>query len=275
MRKLNDKKEFEKAIDLFSKAEEKSNETISALSINQVLKFVTNRRDFQSGLNIHQRYLSLIEKNSFILVSLIHFYMDFGNVNIAEELFNKSKTKTIFMCGAMMKGYIKNNQANKAIDLFHEIKNPDEVNIILLFNACAQLANKEALHLIEKVLKQIPESFKSNPRLLTSLLDALMKCGDVTDAQLLFSKSKNKTVPMYGTMMNGFNKDNKFSKILDLFNEMKINRIQGDVFIYLDLIKALAQIADYSKCQLFIKHIPDSFLSDNQIQNALIDMWVN
>ncbi|CAF1221969.1 unnamed protein product [Adineta steineri] len=204
MKKLNDKKEFKKAIDLFSKAEEKFNETISALSINQVLRCFTNKRDFQG-------------------VSLIHFYMDFGNVNVAEELFNKSKTKTIFMCGAIMK-------ENKAIDLFHEIKNPDEVNIILLFNACAQLANKEALHLTEKVLKQIHESFKSNPRLSTSLLDALMKCGGgVADAQLLFSKSKNKAVPM----MNGFNKDNKYSKILDLFNEMKINCIQGDVFINL------------------------------------------
>ncbi|CAF4706317.1 unnamed protein product, partial [Rotaria magnacalcarata] len=54
--------------------------------------------------------------------------------------------------------------------------------MILLFNSCAQLKTKEALDLVKKISKQIPKSFYSNPRLLTSLLDALMKCGDVAHA---------------------------------------------------------------------------------------------
>ncbi|CAF5112281.1 unnamed protein product, partial [Rotaria magnacalcarata] len=35
----------------------------------------------------------------------------------------------------MMKGYVDNNLPEKAIDLFNEIENPDDVNMILLFNA--------------------------------------------------------------------------------------------------------------------------------------------
>ncbi|CAF4227150.1 unnamed protein product [Adineta steineri] len=118
----------------------------------------------------------------------------------------------------------------------------------------------------------MPKNFQLNSRLVNSLLDAFIKCGDCSSAESLFSKTK-KSIINYGNLMNGFNKENNPLKTLDLFNQMKMNSIQGNIIIYLCLIKALAQIGDYSICQSFIKHIPNSFLLDNQIQNALIDMW--
>ena len=105
----------------------------------------------------------------------------------------------------VLKGYIKNKQANKAIDLFNEIQNPNDVHMIILFNAYAQLKTKEALDLVKKISKKIPQSFFFNPRLLTSLLDALMKCGDVADAESLFYSSKKKILSSYGAMMKGLN----------------------------------------------------------------------
>ncbi len=79
------------------------------------------------------------------------------------------------------------------------------MNITVLFNACAQLGTDEALNLTKKVSKKIPKSFYSNPYLLTSLLDALMQCGDVEYAQSLFDASTKKVMSMYGAMMNGNN----------------------------------------------------------------------
>jgi pentatricopeptide repeat protein len=93
--------------------------------------------------------------------------------------------------------------AQKAIDLFKEIKNPDNVIFVLLFNACAQLGTEEALNLTKTNSKNIEKSIYSNVRLLTSLLDALMKCGDVTYAESLFNKSRQKGTEMCGAMMKG------------------------------------------------------------------------
>ena len=89
------------------------------------------------------------------------------------------------------------------IELFHQIQSPDSVIIILLFNACAQLASDQALCLVKKVLRTIPKSFFENPRLLSSLIDALMKCGDVQLAQAWFEKSTNNVLSIYGAMMKG------------------------------------------------------------------------
>ncbi len=93
--------------------------------------------------------------------------------------------------------------AQKAIDLFKEIKNPNDVIFLLLFNACAQLGTEEALNLTKNISKNIEKSIYSNVRLLTSLLDALMKCGDVTYAESLFNKSREKATEVCGAMMKG------------------------------------------------------------------------
>jgi pentatricopeptide repeat protein len=105
-------------------------------------------------------------------------------------------------------------------------------------------------------------------------LNVLVKCGDFSTAEIFFSKMK-KSVSNYGILMNGYNKANNLMKTLDLFNQMKIDGIEGDVIIYSHIIKALSQIGDFSIAESIVKQIPNSFLIDSQIRNALIDMWVS
>ncbi|CAF4461467.1 unnamed protein product [Rotaria socialis] len=193
-----------------------------------------------------------------------------GDVNQAEFLFNTSSKKTVTIYGAMMKGYIENNQATKAIHLFHKIKDPNYVIFILLFNSCAQLGSDEGLNLTKKVSKTIPKSFYSNVRLLTSILDALVKCNDLRYAQSFFDASIKNGVGMYAVMMNGYNKENNPLKTLNLFYQMKD---KNHSIIYLHVIKALSLIGDYKLSQSIIEQIPNDLLNDNQIQTVLIDMW--
>ena len=104
-------------------------------------------------------------------------------------------------CGVI--GYITNKMGEKAIALFGEIETPDEVVVILLFNACAQVETGEAVDLVKRVASQMPKSYGSNLSIVTSLLNALMKCGDVISARSLFDASTTKTLFMYGAMMKG------------------------------------------------------------------------
>ncbi|CAM4932893.1 unnamed protein product [Rotaria socialis] len=173
----------------------------------------------------------------------------------------------------MMKGYIKNNQADKVVDLFKRIKNPDEIIIILLFNACAQLGTEEALNSIKQVSSKIVQSFQSNSRLLTSLLDGLVKCGDITYAKNLFNTFKNKTVSMYKVMINGFLKENNCLKVLSLFNQIKMNNIEIDHIIWTCIIKCLSEIGDgdFSQSIVILKYImPSSICGLIQMEFFLI-----
>lgn len=103
-------------------------------------------------------------------------------------------------------GYIKQRQPEKAVDLFHQIEKPDDVIRILLFQACAQLKWARALSLTKHLSTDIFKSSTINPRLMTSLLDAFMKCGDLVSAQNLFNQIQSKSLEMYGAMMKGKHK---------------------------------------------------------------------
>ncbi|CAF1612715.1 unnamed protein product, partial [Rotaria magnacalcarata] len=217
-----------------------------------------------------------------------------GDVTNAKSVFDRSTKKALPMYGAMMKGYIKNNSAKKAIDLFKEIKDPDEIAITLVCNACAQLATEKELNLLRAISSNIPNSFYSNSYVLTSLIDGFMRCGDVTCAQLLFNKSTKKTLPMYGALMTGLIVNDQEEEAIDIFNEirldelhrenhrdkkinllseMKSDGLESNITIYLCLIKALAKLGMLEKAESFVQQIPTSFLTDHRIQNALIHMW--
>ena len=163
--------------------------------------------------------------------------------------------------------------AEKAIDLFNQVENPDEILINLLFNSCAHLKTKEALDLAKQVSQQMPQSFYSNPRLLTSLFDAMIKCGDTSNAEILFSKM-TKSAENYGNLMSGFNEESNFEKTLRLFHQMTTDSVEADPVTYLLVLKALSRIGDYSLAQSIVKQTPHSFLLDNRIQTTLVDMWV-
>ena len=157
--------------------------------------------------------------NSQLLTSLIDALMQCGDVVAAERAFENLAEKTQFAFGVMIKGwtilhssvyrvalsagYLTNEMPSKAMRLFKEIKDPDGVNVLLLFNACAQLRTEEALSLVKTVSSKMSKSCHSNSQLLTSLIDALMQCGDVVAAEQAFEKLPEKTQCTFGVMIKG------------------------------------------------------------------------
>ena len=147
-----------------------------------------------------------------------------GDVHDAETVYNRLQNKSQHVHGAMMKGekegliswlcsfdlsvgvcagYVKNGMADRAMKIFAEIKSPDAVNTMLMLNACAQLKTEDALALVRKAAPNVIKSFHSNPRLATALIDALMTCGDVKGAELVFEKLTDKSQYTFGAMLKG------------------------------------------------------------------------
>ncbi|CAF3470182.1 unnamed protein product [Rotaria socialis] len=273
MKILNDNKQYKKALELFDEFNEKTIDKCSNWIIIQALKACTQICDVQRGLKIHNLISSRLKHDPYVLPSLIHFYMQCGDMNHAQLLFDTSTKKTLPMYGAMMKGYIKNNLPKKVIDLFNEIKDPDRVIIILLFNACAQLGTNEELNLVKRILSNIPESLFLEPTLSSSLIHVFMKCGDVTSAKALFDRSTKKTTPVYGAMMKGFIINNLSKQAIDLFNEIK----DPDEIAITLVCNACAQLGTEKELVLLrsiSSKISNSFYSDPYVVTSLIDAFM-
>ena len=278
----------------------------------------------EEALKSLKTVLSTLSKSSLsnpiLLTSLLDALMKCGDASSAQLFFDQSTRKDLPMYRVMMKGerkvvimnslfvslfqgYVANNQAQKAIDLYRHIRTPDDITNTLFFTACAQLRGEEALKSLKTVLSTVSKSSLSNPILVTSLLDALMKCGDVSSAQLYFDRSPRKVLPMYGAMMKGTKEINDCSlrssllgytlnempmRAVKLFDEIeeKISErqiplrrnndhVESAWIIYLCVVNALSQIGDLSMSEVIAAKIPTSSLPFISLQNALIDMWVS
>ncbi|CAF1421264.1 unnamed protein product [Adineta ricciae] len=238
LKKLNESKQFQRTLQLFHQHQKNNNEILSSLTITQALKACTHLKDIQRGKAIHDLVSSRTKDDHYIVTSLIHMYMQCGDIRSAETLFDNTKTKVPSMYGAMMKGYLTNNEAQKAFEVFHQIKTPSEVNLVVFFQVCANLKTQQALDALKKVLLKEENSFQSNYRLATSSVNALVECGDVARAEKIFDKIKGKQLPIYGAMMKGYVATNQAEKAIALFKQ-----IEGpnDIIVNL-LLNACAQL---------------------------------
>ncbi|UJR23867.1 hypothetical protein I4U23_026839 [Adineta vaga] len=270
MKKLNDRKEFVKALDLFD--EHKHQTILTDRIIVQVLKACTQLGYLERGLIIHKNLSDSSLNNSYIQPTLIHFYMQCGRVNDAQRVFDSSVNKTLAHYGVMMKGFIKNNMAEKAIELFSKITNPGEIQLCLLFSSCAHVRTKQALDFGKKVWSQMSSIHHRNKYILTSAFDMFVKCGDLENAENVFTKIKREVID-YGQMMTCYNDHSMHMKTIDLYGKMKDEDIKPNSIIFLLLIDACAQLGIESRCRSIVKHIPSTMLNDLKLQNALIHMW--
>ena len=92
----------------------------------------------------------------------------------------------------------------KALDLYEKMSiKSNEVTHLIVFNACAALANQRAKTLGNTLLKEMPHSFLENDHIVNSAIDMLMKFGEVAQAEKLFTPLKKKTLVSYGALMQG------------------------------------------------------------------------
>ena len=298
-----------KAIDLFDEIN-KPNDVIFILMFQACAQLET-----QEALDLI-RFLRSKMPTSFysnprLLTSLINALTKCEDVQTAEIFFNKVQVKNIPLYGAMIKGrkmivmfssissdicsfvgYVKSKQINKAIDLFHQMNEPNDVIFILMFQACAQLGTREALDLIQSLLTKMPTSFYSNPRLLTSLIDALLKCEDVETAEIFFNKVQVKSISIYGAMIKGtkmtvmfssissdiclsigYVKSKQINKAIDLFHQMN----EPNDVIFILMFQACAQLGTKEALDLiqsFLTKMPTSFYSNPRLLTSLIDGFV-
>jgi hypothetical protein len=80
-----------------------------------------------------------------LLTSLFDAIIACSDAASARSLFDVSRVKDAPMYGAMMKGYVTNTTADKAIDLFNQVERPNDVLVTLLLNAAMMKGQCNAL----------------------------------------------------------------------------------------------------------------------------------
>jgi len=173
-------------------------------------------------------------------------------------------------------GYVDNNIPEKALDLFEKMSlNPNNIIYVIIFNACAQLANERAMKIGKNILNKIINEHENTNIVLNSALDMLVKFNDIENAEHLFELIKKKDVITYSIMMNGYNRNVQPIKCFEIFEQMKKENLIIDETAFTILINSCSQIGMISRCQFIADQIPSHLNDKPYIYSSLIDMWVN
>ncbi|CAF4030193.1 unnamed protein product, partial [Rotaria magnacalcarata] len=178
-----------------------------------------------------------------------------------------ASTQSNVNIGDQIKILNDNKQYKKVLELFDEFneKTIDKCSnwiIIQALKACTQICDVQRGL---KIHNLISSRLKRDPYVLPSLIHFY---------SLIVNDQDEEAIDIFNEIrLDELHQENHSDKKMKLLSEMKSDRLESNITIYLCLIKALAKLGMLEKAESFVQQIPIFFLTDHRIQNALIHMW--
>ncbi|KAH0690243.1 hypothetical protein KY290_018485 [Solanum tuberosum] len=154
---------------------------------------------------------------------MISCYLDHGLVSKAIDEFRLVSTKDIVCWTAVIDGLVRNGEMNYALELFREMQmagvKPNEVTIVCLLSACAQLGALELGKWVHSYVEKY--NIQVNHIVGSALVNMYSRCGDIDEAASLFEDLKARDVTTYNSMIVGYALNGKSIEAIKIFQRMK------------------------------------------------------
>ncbi|MED6187879.1 hypothetical protein PIB30_080709 [Stylosanthes scabra] len=157
-----------------------------------VLKACRELRDAVSGKRLHCHVIKASYPDSFVLTCLIDVYSKCGLIECARHVFDEISERNVVSWTSMIVAYVQNECAREGLTLFNKMREcfmyGNEFTLVSLVNACTKLGSLHQGKWVHGFV--IKSGVEVNSFLASSLLDMYVKCGDLRDAQKLFSSKR-------------------------------------------------------------------------------------
>ncbi|KMZ71939.1 Pentatricopeptide repeat protein [Zostera marina] len=234
----------------------------------------------QLGQTFHAMVIKVrLDSDIFVLNSLMKMYNDCGRHGYARRLFDDCSARDVVSWNVMIGGLINAGAHKDAFLLFDfMIKmdcpvRPDQITVISLVSACAQLGDYRRGRLIHSYIKDW-ELDLGNLRLGNAVIDMYCKCGDMSSAFNVFDEMYQVDVLTYTSMMSGLTASGRYQESLDLFREMQKEKVRPDDVAIVTVLSACARIGASEQgkyVHLLIERFQVRY--DVVVETALVDMY--
>ncbi|KAM0974210.1 hypothetical protein TB2_017075 [Malus domestica] len=174
-----------------------------------------------------------------VSTAFVTVYCRLNEIELARQLFDQSKEKTLASWNAMISGYTQNGLTETAISLFREMMSefsPNPVTVTSILSACAQLGAISLGKWAHGLIKS--KNLESNIYVLTSLVDMYAKCGSIVEARKLFDSMTEKNVVTWNAMISAYGLHGDGHEALKLFTEMLHSGISPSAVTFLSVLYA-------------------------------------
>lgn len=178
----------------------------------------------------------------YVMNTLVHMYASFGadTLSSARKLFDSMPETSSVSWSAMIGGYVRCGLCNEAVALFRRMQvagvPPDEVTLIIVLSACADLGALEHARWIGSYIDR--ENIPKTLELCNAQVNALAKCGDIEGAVKLFDLMPQKSIVSWTSVIDGLAMHGHGREAVAVFEKMKKSGVAPDDVTFIGVLSA-------------------------------------
>ncbi|XP_038877556.1 pentatricopeptide repeat-containing protein At5g39350-like [Benincasa hispida] len=228
--------------------------------------------------SIHAQIIitNAISGDQFLAAKLVAAYSGLGCLEYARKLFDKIPQPKTVLCNAMVNGYLQNEHYNESMELLKMMSRCglefDSYTCNFALKACMFLMDYETGMAVIRIA--VCKGFAGGRFLGSSILNFLVKTGDIMCAQIFFHQMVEKDVVCWNVMIGGLVQEGLFNEGYILFLDMLYNEIEPSAVTMTSLIQSCGEMRNlkFGKC-MHSYVFEFGMSSDTRVLTSLIDMY--
>ncbi|KAM0941339.1 putative tetratricopeptide-like helical domain superfamily, DYW domain-containing protein [Dioscorea sansibarensis] len=214
----------------------------------------------------------------FVRNTLIHMYSCCsGGFHSARKVFDGMPKTNVVSWSAMIGGYVRSGLSNEAVVLFREMQvsgvRPDEVTVVAVLSACADLGALELGHWIKSFVER--ERIPKTLPLCNALLDALAKCGDIDGALKVFVEMPERSIVSWTSVIDGLAMHGRGREAVAVFEEMTSAGVVPDDVAFIGVLSACSHAGMVDEGRRYFASMKSEFNIESKIEHCgcMVDLF--
>lgn len=245
--------------------------------VSHTLSLCGSERASKAGIQIHcLAFVNGFVSNVYVGSSLITFYSKCCASDTAYKVFDEMGVKNIVSWTAMIDAFAQENRIDRCLLLHRDMRNsklqPNDFTFRSFLTICTIsgcLGQGRGVH-----CQTILTGFISYLHIANSLVSMYSKSGKVEDALCIFRDIENKDLVSWNSMIAGYAQHGYGSQAIDLFEEMKKNKVKPDGITFLAILSSCRHAGTVKQGKSFFKSMAEyGVKADLDHYSCIVDLF--
>uniref|UniRef100_A0A2C9WEU7 DYW domain-containing protein n=1 Tax=Manihot esculenta TaxID=3983 RepID=A0A2C9WEU7_MANES len=198
-------------------------------------------KQYKKGKRIHAHMVIVgYVASEYLKTKLLILYAKSGDLKTARVLFNMVGGKNLISWNAVIAGYVQKRHEEIGLTFYYKMRQngltPDQYTFASVFRACAALATLEHGKKAHGIM--IKCNLSENVVVNSALIDMYFKCSNLSDGHKVFSKSLNRNVVTWTSLISGYGQHGRVTEVLESFHRMKDEGFRPNYVTFLAVLSA-------------------------------------
>lgn len=220
----------------------------NSLTFVCLLKSCGNRLDFELGTQIHACVVKGGWSNLIVESTLTYFYAQCGDLLSASRTFERMRKRDVVSWTTMITSYAQHGHGGEALSIFARMLShgflPNEFTVCSVLKACGDEKNVRFGRQLHGAIAK--GMFEEDVAMGSSLVTMYVKCGEVSDAGLVFDLMAKRNTVTWTSMISGYAHNGLGEKAIYLFRWMMRLRVSATNQTIVSVLSACGSIGSLS-----------------------------